>query len=124
MSTIQILPEFVGRYFGQRRILEHLSVLIRWAEQREEELPPLLFTGAHGQGQRVLAGLIAERLSAPLHDLCLYRLAGGLRSKLAANGKVARFASLEDLLPNLPGNGAPAASVGATVGSLAAELAT
>ena len=55
-----ILPWLSKGYSGQSAILKHLSVLIRWAEQQQEELPALLITGARGQGQTVLAELIAR----------------------------------------------------------------
>ena len=105
MTEISILPQFAEGYFGQRQILEHLTLLIQWAEETEEELPPLLFTGAHGQGQRVLAGLIAERLTSPLHDLCLFKVEDRLLSNLTANGKTEHFESLPDLSRALPAEG-------------------
>ena len=105
MTDISILPEFDGRYFGQKRILEHLSLLIHWAEKNNEPLPPLLFTGAHGQGQKVLAALISEHLAIPLYDLYLFQVSSQLMCKLIANGEVKRFNSLSDVFKVISSKG-------------------
>ena len=65
----EILPWLLEGYFGQKAILEHLTLLVRWSEEANEELPAMLFTGVHGQGQRVLAKLVAENCGMEYVDI-------------------------------------------------------
>ena len=105
MVDSKIIPLFEKHYFGQRRILEHLSILVRWSQLQKEALPPLLLTGARGQGLRVLGGLLADHLSIPIYDLRVFGSDQSVCCKSSLDGRPVRFDSFLEFLKRLPGDG-------------------
>ena len=104
MPGVQILPELAAGYFGQPAILEHLSVLLRWARDEQNSLPLLVFTGPRGQGQKVLAGLAADYLDKPLEQIAVLRSDGDRCFRITARDQVRRYQDLAEASRALAGD--------------------
>ncbi|MCL2492027.1 MAG: Holliday junction branch migration DNA helicase RuvB [Coriobacteriia bacterium] len=64
--TVNLRPQSLKEYLGQRRIKDNLSVLIKAAQLREEPIDHLLFAGPPGLGKTTLASVVANELGVTI----------------------------------------------------------
>ena len=98
MSDAVVIPALAECYGGPKHLLEHLSILVRWAKQHGENLPPILLTGARSRRMEVLSALVAEYLSIPMWHICAINDRRKVDLELITNGKIQEFESFEQFL--------------------------
>jgi len=65
-ATVNLRPQSLDEYLGQKRIKDNLSVLIEAARMREEPIDHLLFAGPPGLGKTTLAHVVANELGVTI----------------------------------------------------------
>src|SRR5579863_7420445 len=59
-------PRSLSEFFGQAQLVEHLSIVIQAARQRQQPVDHILFAGPPGLGKTSLAGIVAAEMGAGL----------------------------------------------------------
>jgi holliday junction DNA helicase RuvB len=57
-------PRILGEFVGQAQLVEHLSIVLQAARQREQPVDHILFAGPPGLGKTSLAGIVAAEMGA------------------------------------------------------------
>lgn len=59
-------PRLLAEFVGQRRLREHLEIVLEAARRRSQAVDHLLFAGPPGLGKTTLAGIVAAEMGAGL----------------------------------------------------------